>query len=92
MLRDEFDKATEFDVECMALEEYLRRFTTLILTVNGLGSVGGWGDEAEPADQLLLAFHAGAPARGLARGAGRAQLLSRAACAGAAPVAETSPR
>ena len=61
LLRDEYDKATEFDVECMALEEYLRRFTNLILTVNGLGSVGGWGDEAEAIDPLLLSFQTGAP-------------------------------
>ena len=62
-LRAEFDKATEFFVERMALDEYLHRFHALILTVNGLGSAG-WGDEEEPIDPLLLAFHAGAPARG----------------------------
>lgn len=60
-LRNAYDKATEFDVESMALEEYLRRFTNLILTVNGLGHVGlGWGDEAEDMDPELLAFF-GAP-------------------------------
>ena len=55
-LREEYDKATEFDVECMALEEYLRRFTNLILTVNGLGSVGLGAEEYEIPEPIRLGF------------------------------------
>jgi len=60
-LRDAYDKATEFDVECMAVEEYLRRFTYLILTVNGLGN-GGWASDApEQAEPLRLAGNGARP-------------------------------
>ena len=84
VLRDEYDKATEFDVESMALEEYLRRFTALILTVNGLGSVGGWGDEVEAVDPLFLAFQTGAPAQRGACCAPRSAAAESRRAAGAA--------
>ncbi|KAK3284609.1 hypothetical protein CYMTET_7750 [Cymbomonas tetramitiformis] len=35
--RAEYDVSTDYDVAEFALEEYLRRFQTFILTVNGLG-------------------------------------------------------
>ena len=63
-LRHAYDKATEFDVESMAVEEYLRRFTNLILTVNGLGSAGlAWGEDlpVEEEPKLLPYTAAGAP-------------------------------
>jgi hypothetical protein len=57
-LRASYNAATEYDVECMEIEEYLARFQYLILTVNGLGTAG-WGlegaEHAEHAEPLLLA-------------------------------------
>ncbi len=64
-LREAYNAATEYDVECMEMEEYLARFQYLILTVNGLGNAG-WGDAHEedaPHEPLALAAAAaGAPA------------------------------
>jgi hypothetical protein len=43
VLRKQYDASTEYDIECMAVEEYLARFTSLILTTSGLSTAGGDG-------------------------------------------------
>ena len=70
--RAAYNAATDYDVECMEVEEYLARFKYLILTVSGLGNAG-FGDHAEapqPADPLLLAAGGAAAARVLPRRGG----------------------
>jgi hypothetical protein len=53
VLRKQYDASTAFDVECMPVEEYLARFSSLILTTSGLSTFGG--DGLDTADLLSLA-------------------------------------
>lgn len=53
VLRKQYDASTEFDVECMPVEEYLARFTSLILTTSGLSTLGGDGLDAAELLSLL---------------------------------------
>jgi hypothetical protein len=83
-LRASYNAATEYDVECMEIEEYLARFQYLILTVNGLGTAG-WGEgEGEHAEPLLLsAPTAGACVRACVRDDGETGVrgvLTRVLC------------
>lgn len=55
-LRAHYDEATEYDIKTLAVEEYLARFKSLILTVNGLGM----GADCAIAEKATLAIAAAA--------------------------------
>jgi hypothetical protein len=78
-LREAYNAATEYAVECMDMAEYLARFKYLILTVNGLGNAG-WCDEPDGSSeaQRLALTDAGAAGACCARDAALRRRTARA--------------